>query len=102
MKHISTLLLSVISFLTLLPSLALSQTPVAASYNAPEATFSSDTTPSRFTPNLVIAAELSKSLDARKNKVGDKVEAISTMDLLFHGQIVLPRDTKILGHVTNI
>jgi len=50
--------------------------------------------------NKVILAELANSLDARKCAVGQKVEAKSTMDLLAHGRIVLPRDTKILGHVT--
>jgi hypothetical protein len=49
-----------------------------------------------------IPAELSKSLDAKKNKMGDKVEAKTTVDLLSHGQIVLPRNTKIVGHVTSV
>jgi hypothetical protein len=48
----------------------------------------------------IIPAELSKSLDAKKMKVGDKVEVRSAVDLLAHGQIVLPRNTKIVGHVT--
>jgi hypothetical protein len=48
----------------------------------------------------LIPAELSKSLDARKAKVGDRVEAKTTVDLLGHGQILLPRNTKIVGHVT--
>jgi hypothetical protein len=48
----------------------------------------------------IIPAELSKSLDAKKNKAGDKVEAKTATDLLAHGQIVLPRNTKIVGHVT--
>jgi hypothetical protein len=50
----------------------------------------------------VVVAELSKSLDAKKVKVGTAVEARTTMDLLAHGQIVVPRNTKIIGHVTQV
>jgi hypothetical protein len=49
---------------------------------------------------VVIPAQLSKSVDAKKAKPGDKVEAKTTMDLLSHGQVVIPRDTKVIGHVT--
>lgn len=51
-------------------------------------------------PDSIIAAELSKSLDAKKVKPGDKIEARITMDLLVHGQIVVPIDSKVMGHVT--
>jgi len=39
-------------------------------------------------------------MDAKKAKPGDPIEARTTMDLLSHGQIVVPRDTKVMGHVT--
>lgn len=52
--------------------------------------------------NTLITAQLSKSLDSRKNKLGDKVVAQTTMDILSHGQIVLPRETRILGHITAV
>jgi hypothetical protein len=55
--------------------------------------------PNQMPGGTVIPAELSKSLDAKKSKPGDKVEAKTTMDLLSHGQIVIPRNTKIVGHV---
>jgi hypothetical protein len=48
----------------------------------------------------VVSVELSKSIDARKSKANDRIEARTSMDLLQHGQIVLPRNTKIVGHVT--
>ncbi len=48
----------------------------------------------------VVSVELSKSLDARKTKANDRIEARTSMDLLQHGQIVIPRNTKIVGHVT--
>jgi hypothetical protein len=47
-----------------------------------------------------IPAELSKSLDAHKNKPGDPVNAKIAQDLLSNGKIVIPRDTKLVGHVT--
>jgi hypothetical protein len=50
----------------------------------------------------VISAELAKSLDARKIKANDRVEAKISMDLLSRGQIVVPRNTKIIGHVTEV
>jgi hypothetical protein len=43
---------------------------------------------------------LSKSLDAKKLKANDKIEARIAVDFLAHGQIVVPRNTKIIGHVT--
>jgi len=58
--------------------------------------------PSQIPGGTIIYADLSKSIDAKKAKVGDPVEAKTTVDLLFHGQIVVPRDTKITGHVTAV
>src|SRR3984893_16151274 len=40
------------------------------------------------------------SLHARKSKANDRIEARTATDLLAHGQIVVPRNTKIVGHVT--
>jgi len=56
--------------------------------------------PPQIGSGVVIQAQLSKSVDAKKAKPGDKVEAKTTMDLLSHGQVVIPRDTKLIGHVT--
>lgn len=58
--------------------------------------------PSKIGPGVVIPAQLSKSVDAKKAKAGDKIEAKTTMDLLSHGQVVIPRDTKVIGHVTAV
>jgi hypothetical protein len=55
---------------------------------------------SKIGAGVVIPAQLSKSVDAKKAKPGDKIEAKTTMDLLSHGQVVIPRDTKVIGHVT--
>jgi hypothetical protein len=48
----------------------------------------------------ILSVELSKSLDAKKAKANDRIEAKTATDLLAHGQIVVPRNTKIIGHVT--
>ena len=48
----------------------------------------------------IIPTALSKSIDAKKAKPGDKIEAKTTMDLLSNGKVLLPRDTKVIGHVT--
>jgi len=51
-------------------------------------------------PGEAIVVELAKSVDARKAKADDKVEARLTMDMLSHGEIVMPQGTKITGRVT--
>jgi hypothetical protein len=54
----------------------------------------------QFPAGTIIPAELSKSVDSKKAKVGDKIEAKVPADLLSHGKIVIPKNTKIIGHVT--
>jgi len=53
-------------------------------------------------PGTLIWAEFTKSLDARRNRVGDPVETKTSVDLLAQGKVILPRNTKVLGHVTAI
>ena len=49
----------------------------------------------------MIPVELTKSIDAKKAKTGDEVVAKVTMDLKTNsGEIVVPKDTKVVGHVT--
>ena len=76
--------------------------PPAATTNQDQASAAANAPGSDLAGGVIISAALSKSLDARKNKVGDKLEAKTNVDLLSHGQIVLPRDTKIVGHVTGV
>jgi len=73
---------------------------VSTSPTAPAGTGASTSVSNHLAAGMVIPAELSKSLDAKKIKTNDKVEAKTSMDLLSHGQIVIPRNTKIIGHVT--
>lgn len=56
----------------------------------------------RILPGTIIPAELSKTVDAKKLKAGDKIEARTAIDLLSDGQVVIPKDSKILGHVTDV
>jgi hypothetical protein len=50
----------------------------------------------------ILYAELEKTVDAKKAKVGDAVKAVLTADVLAHGKIVARRDSKLLGHVTEV
>jgi hypothetical protein len=54
----------------------------------------------KLAPGTILSVELSKSLDARKCKADNRIEVRTAADLLTHGQIVVPRNTKIIGHVT--
>jgi Bacterial conjugation TrbI-like protein len=87
----------------LLTAFALAQNPPAeAEHQAPAVAAESPAQgPTQFAANTVIVAELSKSLDAKKAKTGDPVEAKTTMDVLSQGKILMPRNTRIVGHVTS-
>jgi hypothetical protein len=55
----------------------------------------------RIAPGSVIPVQLTKTIDAKKAKPGDEVVAKVTMDLKTNsGEIVVPKDTKVVGHVT--
>ena len=57
--------------------------------------------PSRIAPGTVIPVELTKTIDAKKAKTGDEVVAKVSQDLKTpSGEIVVPKDSKIVGHVT--
>lgn len=48
----------------------------------------------------VFEATLTKSVDAKKCKQGDAVEAKATKDVKSEGQVVIPKGSKLIGHVT--
>ena len=55
----------------------------------------------RIASGSVIPVQLTKSVNAKKAKTGDKVEVKVTQDLkASNGEIVLPKDTKVVGRVT--
>jgi hypothetical protein len=47
-----------------------------------------------------IDATLASSLDAKKNKPGDRVEEPTTQDAKHDGKVVLKKGTHLVGHVT--
>ena len=51
-------------------------------------------------PGSTISAELVKSIDVRKVKAGDKIEAKVVVPLLANGQVLIPKGSRIIGHVT--
>jgi hypothetical protein len=95
MKRSCFLVMALIS-LSGLCSAQVSSEPAAPSQDSSAKAQNSGAVPS----GAILSAELSKSLDAKKCKSNDRIEAKTATDLLQHGQIVVPRNTKIIGHVT--
>lgn len=55
----------------------------------------------RIAPGSVIPVQLTKTVDAKKAKTGDEVVAKVTQDMKTQtGQVLVPKDTKVTGHVT--
>lgn len=46
--------------------------------------------------------ELSKGLKAKKLKVGDNVKAEVSQDVVSRGKVIIPVETKLVGHVTEV
>ena len=59
-------------------------------------------TPVRLENGSILYAELTKTIDAKKAKVGDPVNAVLVADVLAHGKIVVRHDAKLLGRVTEV
>jgi hypothetical protein len=49
-----------------------------------------------------LQAELVKPVDTKKNKVGDEVVAKTTHDVKSEGHVVIPKGSKLIGHVTEV
>lgn len=72
-------------------------TPSTAATSNPEQA----TGPRRIAPGSVIPVQLTKTIDAKKAKAGDEVVAKVTMDMKTNsGEVIVPKDTKVMGHVT--
>ena len=55
----------------------------------------------KIAPGSVIPVQLSKTVDAKKAKTGDEVVATVTQDMkTASGDVLVPKDTKVIGHVT--
>jgi biotin carboxyl carrier protein len=46
--------------------------------------------------------ELSGSLNTKKLKAGDRVKAEVSQDVISHGKIIIPVETQLVGHVTEV
>jgi hypothetical protein len=46
--------------------------------------------------------ELTKGLTAKKLKPGDKVKAQVAQDIVSHGKVIIPVETELIGHVTEV
>jgi hypothetical protein len=49
-----------------------------------------------------ILAEFSESLNVKKLKPGDKITAEVSQDVLWKGKIIIPVESKLVGHVTEV
>ena len=76
--------------------------PTHSSTAAPTAARQEQTAvPTRIAPGSVIPVQLTTTIDAKKAKPGDPVTATVSMDLKTNGgEVIVPKDTKIMGHVT--
>jgi hypothetical protein len=75
----------------------------AQSARAPQAgsTSAAGGAPTRIAPGSVIPVSLTKTIDAKKVKTGDEVVAKVTQDMKTNGgEVLVPKDTKVMGHVT--
>ena len=59
-------------------------------------------TASQLQAGSTVQAELVKPLDAHKNKVGDEVVAKTTHDVKSEGHVIVPKGSKLIGHVTEV
>jgi hypothetical protein len=49
-----------------------------------------------------LLVELSKTLKANKLKPGDKIKAEVSQDVIAHGKVIIPAETEVVGHVTEV
>ena len=56
----------------------------------------------KITPGTIIPAELTKGLDVKKVKAGDKIEAKTSVDLLSDGEVIIPKGSRISGHISDV
>ena len=80
--------------------------PQSTTQHQPQAASSTTAAPTpaaapHIAPGSVIPVQLTKTIDAKKAKAGDEVVAKVTMDLKTNsGEVLVPKDTKVTGHVT--
>jgi len=95
----AVLAVALLTGVSLEQSSAASQTNATASQNASASTAQA-TDSGQIAAGTTIRAEVAKSVDAKKAKQGDEVVAKTTEDVKSNGQVVIPKGSKIVGHVT--
>ncbi len=55
---------------------------------------------SKIAAGSTLQVALNKSIDSKKAKVGDEVIAKTIIDALSGGKVIIPRGTRVIGHVT--
>jgi hypothetical protein len=81
--------------------LCLGQSAIAApAGQAPAQTSPAPAPATNDKPHGPMPAELTKSLDSKKLKEGDPVAARITAELRTHEGVTIPRNSKLIGHVT--
>jgi hypothetical protein len=66
----------------------------------PSASAQTETNTATLPSGTAVNAELNSSVDSKKAKVGDRVEAHTTEEIKYAGKIIVPRGAKLEGHVT--
>jgi hypothetical protein len=102
---LSMLAAALLTGIPLAQSSAQSQTNSSASQSASVSADKSDAqaaASNQVAAGSTIQATLAKPVDARKNKAGDQVVAKTTEDVKSNGQVVIPKGSKIVGHVTEV
>ena len=84
------------------PDSGMTQSPAnSASSQATQASPAQTNSSPRIAPGSVIPVQLTKTIDAKRAKTGDQVTAKVTQDMrAVNGQILVAKDTKVVGHVT--
>src|SRR5205823_345506 len=52
--------------------------------------------------NTQLAAQLENSLDARHAKIGDRVALKTTQAVKQNGEVIVPKGSRLIGHVTEV
>jgi hypothetical protein len=66
----------------------------------PNIPIQSETSAASLPGGTALNAELNSSVDSKKAKVGDKVEAHTTEEIRYAGKTIVPKGAKLEGHVT--
>src|SRR5690242_8206145 len=49
-----------------------------------------------------LCVDIPRTLDARKLKLGEEIDARITDDLVYEGKVVVPREAKVIGKVADL